>query len=111
MIGKGIAKLGTLAKKYGRFPKAAEFKSSYANVKTMASSAKTKAVKFGSQAKEKLYKANSAVSKHIAKNPKKYAAGAIGLAGAGVYSQHQKLKKDGTHAKLKKALQAKGYVD
>ena len=104
MIGKGIAKLGTLAKKYGRFPKAAEFKSSYANLKNKASSAKVKSMEFASKSGNKVYQ-------NIKKNPKKYAAGAIGLAGVGVYGQHQKLKKDGTHAKLKKALQAKGYVD
>ena len=48
--------------------------------------------------------------KHVTKHPKKYIAGATAVAGAGVYSQHQKLKKDGTHARLKKELKKKGYV-
>ena len=82
MIGKGIAKLGTLAKKYGRFPKAAEFKSSYANVKTMASSAKVKSMKFASKSGNKVYQ-------NIKKNPKKYAAGAAAVVGAGIYSQQK----------------------
>ena len=55
-------------------------------------------------------KYGSKVTKHIGRHPKKYIAGATAVAGAGVYSQHQKLKKDGTHARLKKELKRKGYV-
>ena len=52
----------------------------------------------------------SKVEKHIGRHPKKYIAGASALAGAGVYSKHQSLKKDGTHARLKKELKKKGFV-
>jgi hypothetical protein len=52
----------------------------------------------------------SKVEKHIKRHPIKYTAGATAIATAGVYSKHQKLKKDGTHARLKKALKEKGYV-
>ena len=55
-------------------------------------------------------KYGSKVTKHIGRHPKKYIAGATAVAGAGVYSQHQKLKKDGTHARLKKELTKKGYI-
>jgi hypothetical protein len=48
--------------------------------------------------------------KHVTKHPKKYIAGATAVAGVGVYSQHQKLKKEGTHARLKKELKKKGYI-
>ena len=50
------------------------------------------------------------IEKHIKRNPKKYAVGATAVAGAGVYSQHQKHKKDGTHARLKKDLKRKGFI-
>ena len=53
---------------------------------------------------------SSGAYKHVTKHPKKYIAGAAAVAGIGVYSQHQKLNKDGTHARLKKALKNKGYV-
>jgi hypothetical protein len=33
------------------------------------------------------------VSKHIAKNPKKYAAGATAVAGAGIYNEYVKGRK------------------
>ena len=55
-------------------------------------------------------KYGSKVTKHIGRHPKKYIAGASALAGAGVYSKHQSLKKDGTHARLKKELKKKGYI-
>jgi len=55
-------------------------------------------------------KYGSKVTKHIGRHPKKYIAGATAVAGAGVYSQHQKLKKEGTHARLKKELKKKGYI-
>jgi hypothetical protein len=48
------------------------------------------------------------VSKHIAKNPKKYAAGATAVAGAGIYNEYVKGRDDGTHAKIKKHLKSKG---
>jgi hypothetical protein len=51
------------------------------------------------------------VSKHIAKNPKKYAAGATAVAGVGIYSKYVKQRNDGTHAKIKKHLKSKGYVE
>ena len=104
MITKIQYKLGAMSKRFGRFPKVAD-------VQNVAVSTKNKAVKFGSQAKEKLYKANEVVSKHMAKNPKKYAAGATAVAGVGVYSEYQKQKNDGTHAKIKKHLKSKGYVE
>ena len=55
-------------------------------------------------------KINSKAYKHVTNNPIKYAVGATAVAGVGVYSQHQKLKKDGTHARLKKELKSKGYL-
>ena len=48
------------------------------------------------------------IQKHIKTSIKIAAAAAS--ATAGVFSQHQKHKKDGTHAKLKKELKRKGYV-
>lgn len=80
---------------------------------------------FGKMQKSKIYKdASSSInelkaplkkysniaSKHLNKHSNKYAAGAIGVAGVGVYSQHQKLKKNGTHARLQKELKQKGYL-
>ena len=50
------------------------------------------------------------VNKHIKKHKLKYSAGAGSAVTAGVFSQHQKHKKDGTHARLKKELKRKGYV-
>ena len=57
-----------------------------------------------------LDKHSSKLYKHVTKHSKKYIAGATAVAGAGVYSQHQKLKKEGTHARLKKELKKKGYI-
>jgi hypothetical protein len=93
MITKIQYKLGAMSKRFGRFPNAADVQATYAKAQKVAVSAKDKAVKFGSQAKEKLYKANSAVSKHIKKNPKKYAAGATAVAGAGIYNEYVKIEK------------------
>jgi hypothetical protein len=111
MITKIQYKLGAMSKRFGRFPNAADVQATYAKAQKVAVSAKDKAVKFGSQAKEKLYKANEVLSKHMAKNPKKYAAGATAVAGAGIYNEYQKQKNDGTHAKIKKHLKSKGYVE
>ena len=55
-------------------------------------------------------KINTKVYKHVTKHPKKYIAGATAVAGAGVYSEHQKQKKMGTHARLKKELKRKGFI-
>ena len=60
--------------------------------------------------KKSLADKGSKIQKHIKSHPIKYTAGASSLATAGVFSQHQKHKKDGTHAKLKKELKRKGYV-
>jgi hypothetical protein len=60
--------------------------------------------------KAPLKKYGNIASKHLSKHSNKYAAGAIGVAGVGVYNQHQKLKKDGTHARLQKELKRKGYL-
>ena len=109
MITKIQYKLGAMSKRFGRFPNAADVQATYAQAQKVAVSAKDKAVKFGSQAKEKLYKANEVVSKHMTKNPKKYAAGAAAVAGAGIYNEHQKLENDGTFEKIKKNLKNKGY--
>ena len=57
--------------------------------------------------KSKSISIGSKVEKHIGRHPKKYIAGASAVAGAGVYSKHQSLKKDGTHARLKKELKKK----
>jgi hypothetical protein len=55
-------------------------------------------------------KYGSKVTKHIKKHPIKYTAGATALASFGVYSEHQKQKKMGTHKRLKKELKKKGYI-
>jgi hypothetical protein len=102
MITKIQYKLGAMSKRFGRFPKVAD-------VQNVAVSTKNKAVKFGSKAKEKLYKANEVLSKHMAKNPKKYVAGVTAVAGVGIYNEHQKLERDGTFKKIKKHLKNKGY--
>jgi len=60
--------------------------------------------------KSPIGKFNTKAYKHVTKHPIKYTAGATAIATAGVYSKHQKLKKDGTHARLKKELKKKGYV-
>ena len=70
----------------------------------------TEASKSVNELKVPLKKYGKITSKHLSKHSNKYAAGAVGLAGVGVYSEHQKLKKDGTHARLKKELKRKGYV-
>ena len=70
-----------------------------------------KAVKeLRAQPRLELDKYSSKLYKHVTKHPKKYIAGATAVAGAGVYSQHQKQKKMGTHARLKKELKKKGYI-
>jgi hypothetical protein len=70
----------------------------------------TSAVKAIKELRGPIGKINTKVYKHVTKHPKKYIAGATAVAGAGVYSQHQKLKKEGTHARLKKELKKKGYI-
>ena len=57
-----------------------------------------------------LEKFGKKVNKHVKKHKLKYAAGAGGAVTAGVFSQYQKQKNDGTHARLKKELKKKGYV-
>jgi len=118
MINK-IAKL-FVKKKPTFFEKAKSTATSY------GSKAKAKGMDaFGKMQKTKIYqdasksinelkvplkKYGKITSKHLSKHSNKYAAGAVGLAGVGVYSQHQKHKKDGTHARLKKELKRKGYI-
>jgi len=63
-----------------------------------------------SELKAPLKKYGNIASKHLSKHSNKYAAGAIGVAGVGVYSEHQKQKKMGTHKKLRKVLKQKGYL-
>jgi len=70
----------------------------------------TSAVKSIKELRGPIGKMNSKAYKHVTSNSKKYIAGATAIVGVGVYSQHQKLKKDGTHARLKKELKSKGYV-
>ena len=70
----------------------------------------TEASKSVNELKVPLKKYGNIASKHLSKHSNKYAAGAIGVAGVGVYSQHQKLKKNGTHARLQKELKQKGYL-
>ena len=78
--------------------------------KTFAKKHYTSAVNAIKELKGPATKYGSKVTKHIGRHPKKYIAGATAVAGAGVYSQHQKHKKDGTHARLKKELKKKGYI-
>jgi len=70
----------------------------------------TDATKSISELKAPLKKYGNIASKHLSKHSNKYAAGAIGVAGVGVYSEHQKQKKMGTHKKLRKVLKDKGYL-
>jgi len=70
----------------------------------------TSAVKAIKELKAPAIKYGSKVEKHIMRHPKKYAVGATAVAGAGVYSQHQKHKRDGTHARLKRDLKRKGFI-
>jgi hypothetical protein len=64
----------------------------------------------GKSMRPTLEKYGKKVNKHIKKHKLKYSAGAGSAVTAGVFSQHQKHKKDGTHARLKKELKRKGYV-
>ena len=57
-----------------------------------------------------LEKYGKKVNKHIKKHQIKICCSSWLAVTAGVFSQHQKHKKDGTHAKLKKELKRKGYV-
>ena len=70
----------------------------------------TGAVKAIKDLKGPIDKHSSKLYKHVTKHPKKYIAGATAVAGAGVYSEHQKQKKMGTHARLKKELKRKGFI-
>ena len=70
----------------------------------------TGAVKAIKELKGPIDKHSSKLYKHVTKHPKKYIAGATAVAGAGVYSEHQKQKKMGTHARLKKELKRKGFI-
>ena len=70
----------------------------------------TSAVKAIKELKGPIDKHSSKLYKHVTKHPKKYIAGATAVAGAGVYSEHQKQKKMGTHARLKKELKRKGFI-
>ena len=70
----------------------------------------TGAVKAIKELKGPIDKHSSKLFKHVTKHPKKYIAGATAVAGAGVYSEHQKQKKMGTHARLKKELKRKGFI-
>ena len=78
--------------------------------KTFAKKHYTSAVNAIKELKGPATKYGSKVTKHIGRHPKKYIAGATAVAGAGVKSQHQKQKKMGTHARLKKELKKKGYI-
>ena len=70
----------------------------------------TSAIKAIKELKGPIDKHSSKLYKHVTKHPKKYIAGATAVAGAGVYSEHQKQKKMGTHARLKKELKRKGFI-
>jgi len=70
----------------------------------------TSAVNAIKELKGPIGKINTKVYKHVTKHPKKYIAGATAVAGVGIYSEHQKQKKMGTHARLKKELKKKGYI-
>jgi len=118
MINK-IAKL-FVKKKPTFFEKAKSTATSYgskAKAKGMDAFGKMQKTKIYQDASNSIKDMSSKVSKlsnkayaHIEKHPKKYAAGAAAVVGAGVYSQHKKNKKDGTHARLKKELKRKGYI-
>lgn len=60
--------------------------------------------------RQKVDRLSSKAYQHIEKNPIKYGVGVSSLVGLGVYNEHKKQKKDGTHARLKKHLKKKGYI-
>ena len=70
----------------------------------------TSAVKAIKELRGPIDKHSSKLYKHVTKHPKKYIAGTTAVAGIGVYSEHQKQKKMGTHARLKKELKRKGFI-
>ena len=85
-------------------------KATFVASKAFAKKHYTGAVKAIKELKGPIDKHSSKLYKHVTKHPKKYIAGATAVAGAGVYSEHQKQKKMGTHARLKKELKKKGYI-
>ena len=105
MITKIQYKLGAMSKRFGRFPNAADVQATYAQAQKVAVSAKDKAVKFGSQAKEKISKVSNKAYQHIKKNPKKYAAGATALGVGGYVSSNT--NKDGMNREIDKIQREK----
>jgi hypothetical protein len=85
-------------------------KATFVASKAFAKKHYTGAVKAIKELKGPIDKHSSKLYKHVTKHPKKYIAGATAVAGAGVYSEHQKQKKMGTHARLKKELKRKGFI-
>ena len=85
-------------------------KATFIASKAFAKKHYTSAVKAIKELKGPIDKHSSKLYKHVTKHPKKYIAGATAVAGAGVYSEHQKQKKMGTHARLKKELKRKGFI-
>ena len=85
-------------------------KATFVASKAFAKKHYTSAIQSIKELKGPIGKINTKVYKHVTKHPKKYIAGATAVAGAGVYSEHQKQKKMGTHARLKKELKKKGYI-
>ena len=85
-------------------------KATFVASKAFAKKHYTSAVKAIKELKGPIDKHSSKLYKHVTKHPKKYIAGATAVAGAGVYSEHQKQKKMGTHARLKKELKRKGFI-
>ena len=85
-------------------------KATFIASKAFAKKHYTSAVKAIKELKGPIDKHSSKLYKHVTKHPKKYVAGATAVAGIGVYSEHQKQKKMGTHARLKKELKRKGFI-
>ena len=85
-------------------------KATFVASKAFAKKHYTGAVKAIKELKGPIDKHSSKLYKHVTKHPKKYIAGATAVAGAGVYSEHQKQKKMGTHARLRKELKRKGFI-
>jgi len=112
MIMKFTKSVGALAQKYGKFPRAADFKSGFQKVKAVSVKAKGKTMEYGSKAKA-----------YVKKNPYKTAGAVLGTGIVGTVavnsfqSIHKDMKKNLSESFLKlpksdpryKAVKKAGY--
>jgi glycogen synthase len=85
-------------------------KKHYAGAKDAMKTLGAKIESKGRAIRPTLEKYGEKINKHVKKHKLKYSAGAGAAVTAGIFSQHQKQKNDGTHARLKKELKKKGYI-